>query len=178
MNILKSFLKEMGFEMSEFYSGKYKNIVFETTPLDFRRIKPFRHIPYWTGQKVKFKITINSDSEKDLLNGIPIGVTNHTPNGYTFLKACDDCVLSENGKEVVITTDGLRGSHDLRYYFGTPSFDDSVKVVELQGNWRDKKWFIAYGLIGGFLGSLIIFILGLMFEFIKINPFWEATLIS
>lgn len=84
--------------------------------------------------------------------------------------------MSNDKKEVIIITDGLRGADILEYNFGTPIVEDSKNVVELQGNWRERKWFIAFGLVGGLITALIIFVLGLLAHAIQINAQWFVNL--
>ena len=162
--------------MSEFHSGKYRDIDFESFPCGFRKFFLFRYFPYWTAQKIKFKIRMNPKSGKKLIYDIPIVISRTSEDWNTKLKEDENCVLSEDKSEITITTHGLYGADVLKYYLGTPSLEGSVRVVELQANWKDKIWFIIFGLAGGFIGSLIIFLLGLLFEFIRINPAWDVFL--
>jgi hypothetical protein len=176
IEVIKDLLnaKLPGLKMSEFHCGKYKNEIYKTYPLGWfgkRKPKIFWHLPYWTAQKVTFNIEVDSSDKKNLISEIPIFSKNSDSSlEGNRIEEGNDCILSEDGKQVTIITDGLRGSSILKYYLGSPSSKDSEIIVELQANWRDKKWFIVYGLIGGFAGSLIIFILGLILQFIKINP--------
>jgi hypothetical protein len=171
---LKNIWKKLGSKMSEFHSGKHKNIIFETRPLSQKRKRKPKflwHLPYWTAQRVFFQITIDLTNEKKLIHDIPI-FFNRANSSFEAdrLEEGENCILSEDGKEVLIITEGLRGSSILEYYLGSPNAKGATTVVELQGNWRDKKWFIVYGLLGGFIGSFILFILGLLSRAISVCP--------
>jgi hypothetical protein len=168
-----------GLKMSEFHSGKYRDVDFETYPLVkifsfwIRKPKIFQYFPYWTAQKVTFIVKIKSEDGKKLLSDIPIFSKPSDSSFSERIEVGEYCNLEDDGKQVRILTDGLRGSYILKYYFGSPTTNGSIEVVELQGNWKDKIWFIIFGLVGGFIGSLIILILGLVFQAIQINPqFW------
>jgi len=180
LDILKTIANSIGIKMSEFHPGRYKDVNFDICPLIFkkkwRKPKFLWHTPYWTGKKVTFEINAECDDGKKLLYDIPIFLkTSNSSHEANHLRENKDCVLSKNGKRVVITTEGLRGSYNLEYYLGSPNSrnSDAYLIAELRANWRDSKWFIVYGLAGGFIGSLIIFILGLLVQAVKINQqFW------
>jgi len=179
-SIGKEIYETVGLKMSEFHCEKYKDIEFETYPLikvfSLWKKKPkiFRYFPYWTAQKVTFVVKIKSETNQKLLSDIPIFSKPSDSSFFERVEVGEHCRLEENGRQARILTDGLRGSYVLKYYFGSPATSGAKEIVELQGNWKDKIWFIVFGLVGGFIGSLIVFVLGVMFELIKINPYWEV----
>lgn len=158
--------------MSEYYNGKYKDVDFESFPCGIRRFFLFRYFPYWTAQKVKFKIRIDSKNEEKLIFDIPIFKTNTSEDWNTRIKEDENCVLNKDKSEATITAIGLYGADVLKYYLGTPSIEGSVRVVELQANWKDKIWFAIFSI----LGSIAIVLIGWLLGFIKIIPYWEMWL--
>jgi hypothetical protein len=74
--------------------------------------------------------------------------------------------LNENKDEIIITSPGLYGGDTLDYWLGTPGFPDSVKVVQLQVNWKDKIWFAFFSI----LGSIFIVFLGWLLRIIHFGP--------
>jgi hypothetical protein len=179
----KKILNFLGLKMSEFHSGKYGDVYFETYPLVkifsfwIRKPRMFQHLPYWTAKQVTFEVIIKSKTDKKLLSDIPIFSKPSDSSFSERIEIGEYCRVEDGGKKARIMTDGLRGSYILTYYFGSPATSGAKEIVELQANWKDKKWFIIYGLVGGFLGSLILFILGLLLEFIRINPAWDVFLV-
>lgn len=169
--------------MSEFHSGKYRDIEFESYLLWkifgrwYKRPKCIRHVPHWTAQKVKFVISIKCKIDKKLLYDYPIFVKRNPSSsfGASSLVEDEECVLSEDKKSVTIMSEGLRGSYVLEYHLGSPNSQssNSVLVTELKANWRDSKWFVAYGLFGGFIGSLIIFFISYFSGFIEVIPYYQ-----
>lgn len=161
--------------MSEFYNGNYKGVEFSTYPLNTRKNKKARifwHLPHWTSQRIVFQVALDSANTKKLLYELPIFVKFTDSSGEASrVEESNECVLSDNGNVVTITTDGLRGSGILKYYLGSPNASNSgaIVIAEFQANWRDKKWLLLYGVIGGFLSSLIIFILGILSRAISVN---------
>lgn len=77
--------------------------------------------------------------------------------------------MNHDKSEATITTQGLYGADVLKYYLRTPSIEGSVRVAELQANWKDKVWFAVFSIFG----SVAIVLIGWLLGFIKIIPFWE-----
>jgi hypothetical protein len=159
--------------MSEFHSGKYKDIEFETYPIInvfgywLRKPKILRYFPYWTAKKVTFVVKIFSNNEK-LLSDIPIFSKPSDSKFSQRIEIGEFCKIEDNGKKVTILTDGLRGSYILKYYFGNPETSNYKEIAELQANWKDKIWFV----ILGFLLSLIPVFLAWILGFIQIVPYY------
>lgn len=154
----------MGIKMSEFYHGKYRDVNFVAYPLGIRKFIFFRYLPYWTAQRVGLIIKINSCSGKNLIYDIPIAIKYLSEQNYSLLVENENCILNENKTEATITTPRLYGGDCLEYHLGAPRFNDSVKAVQLQANWKG----IILSAFFSIIGSVLLVILGWILGFIQI----------
>jgi len=164
--------------MSEFHCGVKKGIKFETTPCGIRKFFLFRKFPYWAGDKAIFKIKIHKVNESDkLISMIAVmkAYPNRSKSGLHLDKS--EYTINESCDEMIITSSTIYGSEPLEYWLGTPYFDGSEKVADLQGSWKDQFiWFTIAPAIVGFFISIFFILLAWALGAIQVNVQWIARL--
>jgi hypothetical protein len=145
--------------MAHFYKGKYRGLVYEVFPYDFRRIFLFRSYPYHIGENVKIIIRANS---------IESGTTTRLNNLQIYAKFSnsDPILVTDNRKypdnafKITIDSFPIPSSGTIEYWIDVPNHGDARKLVDIQGNWKDQKWIMVIsavvGFIIGFIGNQLV----------------------